>query len=281
MPSIKCGNCKNTHDTVAAVRACYAATRRTSAIAVMITPVADDSYWDAQIQMGERAEDVRVAEYKMNRVDRDIIDRQLEIYNAAARTPGADAIGVRRENMFGGKCVRCGGWVDAQAGYLSAERNQDGRYDLEHGACPENPAGVPSRGAAAPTTEPVDGIYIVKGDDAVAYSYVDRQDLVPFRQDSIYKVYKMVHGSGRQGVKRLTATVHPYGHALAGSPKGEFEYLGLASKRLPKNAVRMNLEEAAKFGAIYGFCCVCGRTLTKEESIAAGIGPICSGKGWM
>ena len=279
MSSIKCGNCKNTHDTVAAVRACYATTRRTSAIAVMITPVGDDAYWDAQIQASERAEDTRVAEYKMNR---DATAHRAAYEVLDMRTSAhVDASGVRRENMFGGKCTRCGGWVEAQAGYLSAERNQDGRYDLEHGACPENPAGAPSRGAGAPTTEPVDGIYVVKGDDAVAYSYVDRQDLVPFRQDAIYKVYKMVHGSGRQGVKRLTATVHPYGHALAGSPKGEFEYLGLASKRLPKNAIRMNLEEAAKFGAIYGFCCVCGRTLTKEESIAAGIGPICAGKGWM
>jgi hypothetical protein len=39
---------------------------------------------------------------------------------------------------------------------------------------------------------------------------------------------------------------------------------------------RLSLEEAKEFGALYGTCCVCGRTLTNEESIAAGIGPVCA-----
>lgn len=117
--------------------------------------------------------------------------------------------------------------------------------------------------------EPEDGIYVVKGDDPVAYSYVDRQDLVPFKEDVVYKVYKMVHGSGRQGVKRLVVNA---------DKTGSFEYVGLAAKHLPKNAVLMPLEDAKAFGRIYGFCVRCGRTLTDEESIAAGIGPVCSGK---
>jgi len=41
---------------------------------------------------------------------------------------------------------------------------------------------------------------------------------------------------------------------------------------------RMSLEEAKEFGALYGTCCVCGRTLTNEDSIEAGIGPVCAGK---
>lgn len=40
----------------------------------------------------------------------------------------------------------------------------------------------------------------------------------------------------------------------------------------------MTLEQAKQFGALYGTCCVCGRTLTNEESIDAGIGPICATK---
>lgn len=39
---------------------------------------------------------------------------------------------------------------------------------------------------------------------------------------------------------------------------------------------KMTLEEAKAFGALYGTCCVCGRTLTDEKSIAAGIGPKCA-----
>ncbi len=41
---------------------------------------------------------------------------------------------------------------------------------------------------------------------------------------------------------------------------------------------KMTLEEAEEFGALYGFCCRCGRTLTDENSIEAGIGPVCAGK---
>lgn len=48
------------------------------------------------------------------------------------------------------------------------------------------------------------------------------------------------------------------------------------SKLAPE--MKMTLEDAKAFGALYGTCCNCGRTLTNEESIAAGIGPICAGK---
>ena len=107
-------------------------------------------------------------------------------------------------------------------------------------------------------SEPEDGIYVFNetGDSP-----------------TIYKVYKMVHGSGRQGLKRLQP-VQP------GSRKGQFRYIGLASKNLPWHARKMTIEEAKEFGKLYGFCVVCGRTLTDEISIANGIGPICGSKGW-
>jgi hypothetical protein len=43
--------------------------------------------------------------------------------------------------------------------------------------------------------------------------------------------------------------------------------------------VEVNGVEAAKrIGLLTGTCCVCGRSLTNEGSIEAGIGPICAGK---
>lgn len=38
------------------------------------------------------------------------------------------------------------------------------------------------------------------------------------------------------------------------------------------------IEAAKRIGLLTGSCCVCGRTLTDEYSIANGIGPICAGK---
>lgn len=59
---------------------------------------------------------------------------------------------------------------------------------------------------------------------------------------------------------------------------GRWEYAPGAMKMLPYRAQPLTLEEAAKYGKLYGMCCICGRTLTNEASIEAGIGPICASK---
>lgn len=83
----------------------------------------------------------------------------------------------------------------------------------------------------------------------------------------IYKVQVAVHGSGRL-----------YGKRLALDPV-EFVYEpGVVGLLQRERAHKLTLEEAKEFGALYGVCCVCGRTLTNETSIAEGIGPVCSGR---
>lgn len=89
--------------------------------------------------------------------------------------------------------------------------------------------------------------------------------------NEIFKVQKAVHGSGHLYAKRLVGPDEFGG-------KAEFEYAPGALKNL-STATKMTLEEAKEFGALYGTCCVCGRTLTNEKSIYAGIGPVCAGKG--
>lgn len=91
--------------------------------------------------------------------------------------------------------------------------------------------------------------------------------------ETIYKLqYNRATGDGRKLYgKRLVvdASVTP-AHV-------SFEYEAGIPKKLT-SANKMTIEEAKAFGALYGTCCVCGRTLTDEESIAAGIGPICAGR---
>lgn len=107
--------------------------------------------------------------------------------------------------------------------------------------------------------------------------------------ETIYKVQLAVHGSGNPYAKRLVKTdrcrecdgVEEYDHdGVTGhkyDPKWTFEYAPGAIRELrPEH--RMTLEEAKAFGALYGTCCVCGRTLTNETSIEEGIGPICGGR---
>jgi len=41
---------------------------------------------------------------------------------------------------------------------------------------------------------------------------------------------------------------------------------------------RITLEKAQEIGIQFGICCVCGATLTAEQSVASGIGPVCAGR---
>jgi hypothetical protein len=87
---------------------------------------------------------------------------------------------------------------------------------------------------------------------------------------TIYKVQKAVHGSGRMTAKRLVDgrdTKSGWG----------FVYAGLAS-RFVKADDKLSMDEAKRFGAVYGVCCVCAATLTDEASIEAGIGPVCASR---
>jgi Family of unknown function (DUF6011) len=86
----------------------------------------------------------------------------------------------------------------------------------------------------------------------------------------IYKVQKAVHGSGNLYAKKL---VEPSTFGARAS----FVYAPGVIRRLTV-ADRMSLEDAKAWGALYGTCCVCGRTLTDERSIAEGIGPVCGNR---
>lgn len=82
----------------------------------------------------------------------------------------------------------------------------------------------------------------------------------------IVKVQYAVHGSGKPYAKLLV--VDSDKHVT-------WEYTpGLVRECTPDR--RMTLEQAKAFGALYGACCNCGRTLTDERSIEAGIGPVCA-----
>lgn len=102
----------------------------------------------------------------------------------------------------------------------------------------------------------------------------------------IYKVQVAVHGSGQTYAKKLVVSDQGCrfgcGHGQCGhSPEGQytvrFVYAAGVIRRLSTDTL-LPRDEAAAFGQLYGCCCVCGRTLTDEDSIAAGIGPICAAK---
>lgn len=93
-----------------------------------------------------------------------------------------------------------------------------------------------------------------------------------YRDDEghIYKVYHTVHGANQQVAKLLV--VEPGGGGAS------FEYQGKAPLRDLTPDHKLSLEDAKAFGVVYGVCCVCGATLTDENSIRNGIGPVCASK---
>lgn len=81
----------------------------------------------------------------------------------------------------------------------------------------------------------------------------------------IYKVQRAVHGSGHLYAKRWDAETESFDIESGAIRKIKAEH-------------RMSAAEAGAFGLIISACAHCGKTLTDEESIARGLGPICAGK---
>lgn len=93
----------------------------------------------------------------------------------------------------------------------------------------------------------------------------------------IYKVQVAVHGSGRLYAKKLVEREEPRVYKNGKISTHEFVMESGAIRKLTAD-MKMTLEQAKEWGALYGTCCQCGAQLTDEKSIADGIGPICGNK---
>lgn len=75
-------------------------------------------------------------------------------------------------------------------------------------------------------------------------------------------------------VKISRSSGNPYG-MLLNKETHKFEYAaGILRGVNPDN--RLTLEDAAAYGINSGYCLICSKELTKEESVKRGIGPVCA-----
>ena len=153
---------------------------------------------------------------------------------------------LERPNRYAATCVRCGGHVPPAGGQLA--RTDSGEWAAAHTECPKQPTTI-----AAMILVDTDGIY--RADDG-----------------TIYKVQHAAHGSGRLYAKRLTIT-----EDADGARHGRFDYAPGAIHTLRADQ-RLTAEQAAQYGRLYGVCVACGATLTDEDSIARGLGPVCASR---
>ena len=106
---------------------------------------------------------------------------------------------------------------------------------------------------------------------------VELEDGMYMVDGTIYKVQHSLN-SDRQYAKVAHIESIP-GSEGAGSDTWSvsFSYApGAIAKIRPEH--KMSYEQAKEFGALYGTCCRCGRTLNDELSVALGIGPVCGGR---
>lgn len=89
----------------------------------------------------------------------------------------------------------------------------------------------------------------------------------------VFKVQVAVHGNGKLYAKEMDTDTTGFNYVPGLITKVR---AGVADGTIEK----LTLERAKELGKLYGICCRCARTLTNEDSIEAGIGPICAGKGF-
>lgn len=126
---------------------------------------------------------------------------------------------------------------------------------------------LPKSWLEAPGAPPVleDGIYFLNDKYFMLYESQNGHKLVKVLQLSYEETQKM-------------QARDPEDEEVLEDALGRWEYAGSPLKHGLKPEHRLDDEAAAKFGSIYGWCGICGRTLTNEESKKRGIGPICAEK---
>lgn len=291
---IRCGSCHGRHPSVAGVRRCYEDTAREQAQAKAeaeaerrneeffesgtdmdrmrsIDESDHERYLETQmIQQREREDDERAYAAKAARDEE--MDAKARL-DAMTGSHGRD-MASHKQVRYAMDLLREKEWPDelSKSDIRNMERRQATKLINSLLAAPTK-----SRDQS-PIPEVPAGRYALytPGEDPVAYSYVDRQDLVPMKKGHwvFYQVDRPEEGkwAGRTFVKQLI-----------GAP-GEYRKEPVRGMRAARilTAIAADPEKASlDYGQQSGVCGVCHSPLTNEDSLARGIGPVCASKtGW-
>lgn len=86
---------------------------------------------------------------------------------------------------------------------------------------------------------------------------------------------------GKTGIEIWKVEMPPSGYPYCkrlNPTNNKFEYQAGKQKYVLANCKPLTVKAAKKFGKFYGVCAMCGKTLTVEASVEAGIGPVCQSK---
>jgi len=254
MANITCGNCKLTHSSVEQVRNCYAIQAQDP---TSVTPS------QAAAAQRHSEEDAVFARIAANEARAEAAERApQERYDAARRYA---------ENETASKLIDAAAEKRAAKGVRFAPTEPMFESEEEQAAAHAKFDRILG-GARVQTSKP--RVVVASKTAAPAPVAVGNRNAEGMTIPGFYKVGAIVWK-----VTPARTSNRTFGHQLKvveGAP--EFEYRGLASRFVPADAPKLTLEDAKEFGHTHGYCMICGRLLTAEDSVAAGIGPICAGK---
>lgn len=259
MASIRCAHCGGRHESVAEVKACQKGT-------LAQTPT--DTNWDAEMARREAEEQRRVDFTKFGKAPAD------------RPAPGTATLKQVRfiRSLLNDKDIP--GHENAWAVGLESElgAGEPGEDSFKPWSLSIKEAGIsidkllkmpkranaPANAGKASAVLTEDGIY--------------RNP----KTDQIYKVqWNRAGGDGRRLYAKLLVVDNEWERDGDGNVinegKAHFEYASGAMRDL-RPEWKLDRDEAARYGQLYGICVRCSSPLTDEESIAAGLGPICRGK---
>ncbi|UVF61756.1 hypothetical protein SEA_NOVASHARKS_51 [Gordonia phage NovaSharks] len=274
--AIKCGNCKQYHDTVDDVKRCHIAAGIISYRAVagsLAKAKSDQTPWE------EDDDARRVNPYGIGAVQQSgeafLTGRKAQ--KVYLNVPFAEK--DRAKTEFGAKwdAKEKKWWVYDDADFDS----MPDKWRLASGS----DSALADQHAASANSRPFnpineDGIYVVNPGygDILGADYIKVQ---------------MIREGSRLYAKRLVK-LYPEKLELEPNPKNaislwcaqngmskpvKWQYTPGLIRDIGEHMVtKLSIEDAAQFGHLYGICMECGAILTNEESIERGIGPICAGK---
>jgi Family of unknown function (DUF6011) len=247
------------HETVDQVRTCEATMRtRATEQAGFFDPAAEDAEYDRAMQAQERAEDEAVAHYKAQRDAQ--YERQSERMadhlapNASDKQREFVKSLASERNVAGLPAAAARTLAAVQRGLYASKREASALID-ELKALPKDPALRPpnTTGLGALYDQVPDGRYAVEhGGQPVRFYRVATSEATG-RRWMMVQASDDLHRIGyQQKVEALT-------QVLADGVQAAME----------------------RYGRELGHCGHCGRTLTNDESITRGIGPVCASRmGW-
>lgn len=260
--SIKCGSCKNRHETIAQVRLCYA--RKNGEAATVQEPLPTVEDWAAMKQQAASREAEQERQAYIGKMERDeemLAAARLDAMTGSSPRELASAAQV----SYIMDMLLTREWPDnlTAESVRSMERRQASKLIDSLKRAPVKKAG---RGEESPIPDVPAGryaVYLARGgpqenDHELLFVQVDKPNEGKW--------------AGRTFVNQLI-----------GAP-GDYRRQRMSAMKEARVMTRIaaNPEEAAlRYGKESGVCGVCRSPLTNENSLARGIGPICAGKtGW-